>query len=80
MIMRCHVVVAPAVSHVSTWSLGHFILNNHFLFISGRANCPYYAKSELLADNLAKNLDDFKLHKIVIQPVEWEVSRQKKCD
>ncbi|XP_064644589.1 putative malate dehydrogenase 1B [Lineus longissimus] len=49
------------------------------IVIAGRANCPYFAKSELLADNLAKNLDDFKLHKIVIQPSEWEEWLSKTC-
>ena len=39
----------------------------------GQANCPYYARVELLADKLALNLPDFKLHKIVIEPGEWQV-------
>ena len=37
------------------------------------SDCPYYARAELLGDKLALNLPDFKLHKIVIQPDEWEV-------
>lgn len=40
--------------------------------IAGKANCPFYAKAELLADELVTNLPDFKLHKIVKQPEEWE--------
>ena len=40
----------------------------------GSAHCPYYAKIELLADSLQKNVPDFKLHKIVKHPDEWEVS------
>ena len=45
-----------------------------YLFIAGKADCPYYAKVELLGDTLAKNLPDFNLHKIVLQPNEWPVS------
>jgi len=41
---------------------------------TGSANCPYYAKIELLADSLQRNVPDFKLHKIVKHPNEWEVS------
>ncbi|XP_033099613.1 putative malate dehydrogenase 1B [Anneissia japonica] len=40
--------------------------------IAGRADCPYYARTELLADNLQTNLADFKIHKIVKTPEEWE--------
>uniref|UniRef100_A0A1I8GWF5 Ldh_1_C domain-containing protein n=1 Tax=Macrostomum lignano TaxID=282301 RepID=A0A1I8GWF5_9PLAT len=35
------------------------------------ADCPYFAKVELLADNLAKNLPSFKLHKIVRTANDW---------
>ena len=42
-------------------------------YITGTADCPYYAKAELLGDTLADNLPNFNLHKIVIQPNEWEV-------
>lgn len=27
----------------------------------------------MVADNLARNLPDFKVHKIMIEPNEWEV-------
>ncbi|XP_071941597.1 putative malate dehydrogenase 1B [Antedon mediterranea] len=40
--------------------------------IAGHADCPYYAKTELLADNLQTNLADFKIHKIVKTSGEWE--------
>ena len=40
---------------------------------TGAADCPYYAKAELLADDLAQNLDDFNLHKIVVHPDKWQV-------
>ena len=42
-------------------------------YVVGVADCPYYAKVELLADNLERNLSSFNLHKIVIQPDEWKV-------
>jgi len=41
--------------------------------LPGVANCPYFARVELLADRLALNLPDFKLHRIVKLPEEWEV-------
>lgn len=46
------------------------IANLNFL---GRADCPYYAKAELLADYLQKNLPDFRIHKITQHPDVWEV-------
>lgn len=39
--------------------------------IAGKANCPFYAKAEHLADELTLKLADFKVHKIVKQPEEW---------
>lgn len=44
----------------------------------GRSDCPYFARCELLGDCLAKNLKKFRLHKIVIQPEQWEVRISKK--
>lgn len=40
---------------------------------TGKANCPYYAKAELLADYLQTNLPDFRVHKITQHPDKWEV-------
>ncbi|NXH17008.1 MDHC protein, partial [Bucco capensis] len=40
--------------------------------LAGKANCPYYAKAELLADYLQANLPDFRVHKITQQPDKWE--------
>ena len=40
--------------------------------IAGKSDCPFYAKAELLADELQSRLKDFKVHKIVIQPDEWQ--------
>jgi len=44
---------------------------------TGKANCPYYAKAELLADYLQANLPDFSVHKITQHPDEWEVRDSK---
>ncbi|XP_022100503.1 putative malate dehydrogenase 1B [Acanthaster planci] len=49
------------------------------LVIAGRADCPYYARSELLADDLKINLPDFHIHKIVKHPEEWEIWLQQLC-
>ncbi|XP_036092884.1 putative malate dehydrogenase 1B isoform X2 [Rousettus aegyptiacus] len=40
--------------------------------LAGRADCPFYAKAELLADYLQKNLPDFRVHKITQHPHVWE--------
>lgn len=48
--------------------------------IAGKANCPFYAKAELLADQLALNLPDFKIHKIVKQPEDWEIWLKMTCE
>ncbi|XP_010127935.1 PREDICTED: putative malate dehydrogenase 1B, partial [Chlamydotis macqueenii] len=39
---------------------------------TGKANCPNYAKAELLADYLQANLPDFRVHKIIQHPDKWE--------
>ncbi|NWW69917.1 MDHC protein, partial [Climacteris rufus] len=39
---------------------------------TGKANCPYYAKAELLADQLQANLPNFRVHKITQHPDKWE--------
>ena len=41
--------------------------------IAGKADCPYFAKSELLADDLQLNLPEFTAHKISIHPEKWQV-------
>ncbi len=53
-----------------------FVLLKLFYLIktTGKSNCPYYARAELVADNLAKNLPDFKVYKILKNPNEWNVS------
>ncbi|XP_071488288.1 putative malate dehydrogenase 1B [Diadema antillarum] len=48
--------------------------------IAGKADCPYYARVELLADELNANLPDFSVHKIVKQPKEWEKWLLETCN
>lgn len=43
-----------------------------FLF-AGESECPFYALAELLGDQLATNLPDFKFYKIVKTSSEWKV-------
>ncbi|NXP20588.1 MDHC3 dehydrogenase, partial [Scytalopus superciliaris] len=40
--------------------------------LAGRADCPYYAKAEHLADYLQTNLPSFRVHKITQHPDKWE--------
>ncbi|XP_066300670.1 putative malate dehydrogenase 1B [Branchiostoma lanceolatum] len=47
--------------------------------IAGQADCPYYAKVELLADSLQSKLADFHVHKIVKTPEEWKPWLQQLC-
>ncbi|XP_035161349.1 putative malate dehydrogenase 1B isoform X3 [Callithrix jacchus] len=48
--------------------------------IAGRADCPYYAKTELLADYLQENLPDFRVHKITQHPEVWEDWLKDVCE
>uniref|UniRef100_A0A8D2ALR3 Putative malate dehydrogenase 1B n=1 Tax=Sciurus vulgaris TaxID=55149 RepID=A0A8D2ALR3_SCIVU len=48
--------------------------------IAGRADCPYYAKAELLADYLQKNLPDFQIYKITQHPDVWEEWLKDVCE
>ncbi|XP_004458219.2 putative malate dehydrogenase 1B isoform X2 [Dasypus novemcinctus] len=48
--------------------------------LAGRANCPYYAKAELLADYLQKNLPNFRIHKITQHPDVWEEWLKNVCE
>lgn len=49
------------------------------LIKTGKADCPYYAKCELLADKLKDSLPIFKLHKIVIAPEKWNSWIESTC-
>ncbi|XP_051983465.1 putative malate dehydrogenase 1B [Xyrauchen texanus] len=40
--------------------------------LAGKADCPYYAKAELLSDMLQRNLPDFHIHKICVHPDDWK--------
>ncbi|XP_023066197.1 putative malate dehydrogenase 1B isoform X1 [Piliocolobus tephrosceles] len=50
------------------------------LVTAGRADCPHYAKTELLADYLQKNLPDFWIHKITQRPEVWEDWLKDVCE
>jgi len=47
--------------------------------IAGTSNCPFYARAELLADELALKLPSFSVHKIVINPSDWQSWVTKTC-
>ncbi|NWR92634.1 MDHC protein, partial [Furnarius figulus] len=47
---------------------------------TGKANCPYYAKAEHLADYLQANLPDFRVHKITQHPNKWEEWLHNICE
>ncbi|NWI13739.1 MDHC protein, partial [Crypturellus soui] len=47
---------------------------------TGKANCPYYAKAELLAYYLQANLPDFRVHKITKHPDKWEEWLRDICE
>ncbi|XP_072513668.1 putative malate dehydrogenase 1B [Salminus brasiliensis] len=40
--------------------------------LAGKADCPRYAKAELLADLLQRSLPDFHIHKICVHPSDWK--------
>ncbi|CAK6448144.1 unnamed protein product [Pipistrellus nathusii] len=48
--------------------------------LAGRADDPYYAKAELLADYLQKNLPDFHIYKITQHPHDWEEWLKDVCE
>ena len=48
--------------------------------IAGKSDCPFYAKAELLADELKARLIDFKVNKIVIEAKDWDGWVQNICD
>ncbi|NXU94788.1 MDHC protein, partial [Xiphorhynchus elegans] len=47
---------------------------------TGKANCPYYAKAEHLADYLQANLPNFRVHKITQHPEKWEQWLHNVCE
>uniref|UniRef100_A0A3P9JF81 Malate dehydrogenase 1B, NAD (soluble) n=1 Tax=Oryzias latipes TaxID=8090 RepID=A0A3P9JF81_ORYLA len=40
--------------------------------VAGKADCPFYAEAERLADTLQRSLPNFRAHKICVLPDEWE--------
>ena len=46
------------------------------MLLAGCSNCPYYARTEMLADQLSANLPDFRVKKIVRLQIEWQVGWQ----
>ncbi|KAM4836100.1 putative malate dehydrogenase 1B isoform 1-T1 [Thomomys bottae] len=47
---------------------------------TGKADCPFYAKAELLAEYLQKNLPDFRIFKITQHPDVWEEWLKGVCE
>ncbi|KAM3857152.1 putative malate dehydrogenase 1B [Diretmus argenteus] len=47
--------------------------------LAGKADCPYYAKAELLADLLQLSLPNFSIHKISIHPDDWKEWLETTC-
>lgn len=48
--------------------------------IAGKADCPFFAKAEMLADELQKVLINFKVHKITVSPENWQEWLKQTCD
>ncbi|XP_012712713.2 putative malate dehydrogenase 1B [Fundulus heteroclitus] len=47
--------------------------------LAGKADCPYYAKAELLADALRRSLPSFRVHNISVLPDEWKEWLESTC-
>lgn len=47
--------------------------------IAGKADCPFFAKTEMLADELQKVLVNFHVHKIAVNPEDWTEWLTKTC-
>ncbi|XP_018585070.1 putative malate dehydrogenase 1B [Scleropages formosus] len=47
--------------------------------LAGRADCPHFAKAELLADTLHGNLPDFHVHKVRVHPRDWQQWLEVTC-
>ncbi|CAB4032755.1 malate dehydrogenase 1B [Paramuricea clavata] len=48
--------------------------------IAGKADCPFFAKAEMLADELQKVLINFKVHKIAVSPENWPGWLKQTCE
>lgn len=40
--------------------------------VAGKSGCPFFARAELLADELELKLPNFNIHKIILNPSEWD--------
>ncbi|XP_061571472.1 putative malate dehydrogenase 1B [Cololabis saira] len=47
--------------------------------LAGKADCPHYAKAELLADALQGSLPNFRVHKVSILPDAWKEWLEATC-
>ncbi|KAG9332939.1 hypothetical protein JZ751_014034 [Albula glossodonta] len=47
--------------------------------LAGRADCPHFAKAEILADFLQTNLPNFTIHKICQHPKDWKLWLESTC-
>ena len=47
--------------------------------IAGKSDCPFYARIELLADELQQRLPHFAVHKIVVTPDNWSSWLDSTC-
>ncbi|XP_072305076.1 putative malate dehydrogenase 1B [Eucyclogobius newberryi] len=48
--------------------------------LAGKADCPYYAKAEYLADKCQMCLPNFSVRKIPILPEQWQDWLDQKCE
>jgi len=48
--------------------------------IAGKSDCNFFARAELLADELQLRLPEFSVHKIILKPEEWQTWLSKTCD
>lgn len=48
--------------------------------IAGKTDCPFYAKAEMLGDELQKTLRNFKLWKIPVSPEKWTEWLKNTCE
>ncbi|XP_051867009.1 putative malate dehydrogenase 1B [Pristis pectinata] len=60
--------------------MAKFVVAGFVSIVAGRANCPYFAKCEIVADHLLQSLPDFKVHKIVKHPEDWQPWLQSLCE
>lgn len=67
-----YTIIVHCMDKTSLCLLNAFRSDSVF-FWTGKADCPYYAKAEFLADLLQSILPDFCIHKICMLPNAWQV-------